>query len=101
MGLVTIDVAKEHLKPPGTVDDVRIGRLIEEASAIVLDYIKLESDAYQDTDGNPIDDELPPAVRSACLLVLGALYDNADGTKDILSPAVKALLRSRRDPTLA
>jgi hypothetical protein len=103
MGLVTLEVAKEHLKPPGDIDDDRIERQIEEASQIVLDHIKLPSDAYQSSSGAPTED-VPPQVRAAVLLVLGALYDNADGQnpdKDPISPAVISLLRSRRTPTLA
>lgn len=104
LGLVTLEVAREHLKPPGTIDDVRIQRLIEEASALVLDYIKLPADSYHSTGGELQADDVPPVVRSAVLLVLGALYDNADGQdpdKQPLSDAVKALLHSRRVPTLA
>lgn len=103
MGLVTLDVAKQHLRPPGTIDDQRIERLIEEASHIVLNYIKAPIDAYQSTAGDPLD-SVPPTVRSACLLVLGALYDNADGQnadKEPISPAVKSLLTFYRVPTLA
>lgn len=101
MGLVTLDVAKEHLRPPGDIDDTRIVRMIEEASTIVLEYIKMEPDAFQTTDGDPGEGMVPPTVRAAMLLVLGILYDNADGSKDPLSPAVKSLLHSRRVPTLA
>lgn len=102
--LLTLDVAKEHLKPPGDIDDTRIQRLIIEASEIVLDYLKLPFDSYQNSDGTVNDSILPGAVRSATLLVLGSLYDNADGQnpdKQALSEAVKSLLHSRRVPTLA
>lgn len=104
MRLVSLCVAREHLRPPGEVDDVRIYRMIEEASAIVLDYLKLPFDAYHDSAGELVPELVPPAVRAATLLVLGALYDNADGQnpdKQPLSDAVKALLHSRRVPTLA
>jgi len=104
MRLVPLCVAREHLRPPGEIDDARIYRLIDEASAIVLDYLKLPDDAYHDSAGTLVEADMPPAVRSATLLVLGALYDNADGQnpdKQPLSDAVKALLHSRRVPTLA
>lgn len=104
MRLVTLCVAREHLRPPGTVDDVRIMRLIDEASAIVLDYLKLPIDAYHTSTGELIEADVPGAVRAATLLVMGALYDNADGQspdKQPLSDAVKALLHSRRVPTLS
>lgn len=104
LALVSLCVAKEHLRPAGDIDDVRIQRLIEEASALVLDYVKLPADAYHTTAGELIEADVPPVVRAAVLLVLGALYDNADGQnpdKQPLSDAVKALLHSRRVPTLA
>lgn len=104
MGIVTLEVAKEHLKPPGDIDDVRIERLIDEASAIVLEHIKLSVDAYHDSSGELLEQNVPPTVRAAVLLVLGSLYDNADGQdpdKNPLSPAVIALLCGRRTPTLA
>lgn len=102
MGLVTLDVAKEHLRPPGNADDGRIERLINQASGIVLDYLKLDSDAYMNTSGTP-EETVPYAVEAAVLLVLGALYDNTDGQdkdKQPLSDAVKALLHTRRTPTV-
>ncbi len=101
MGLVSLEVAKEHLKPPGDIDDARIERLIDEASAIVLDHMKLSYDAYHSTSGSLDPDAVPPNIRAAMLLVLGTLYDNADATADPLSPSVRALLHSRRTPTLA
>lgn len=104
MGLVTLATARQHLKPPGTVDDARITRLIEEASMIVLEYIKQPYDAFQADDGGPIDESLPGPVRAACLMVLGALYDNADGQnpdKNPISPAVQSLLKFYRVPTIA
>lgn len=103
MGLVTLEVAKDHLHPPGDIDDAKILRQIEEASQAVLEHIKLADDAYQNSAGEPTED-VPPKVRAAVLMVLGSLYDNADGMapdKDPISPAVESLLRSRRTPTLA
>lgn len=104
MGLVTLEMAKDHLKPPGNVDDDRISKIIGQATGIILDHLKLPFDAYQSSDGEPIEGEVPGAVEAATLLVIGALYDNADGQdpdKDPLSPAVLSLLRPRRTPTLA
>jgi hypothetical protein len=108
VNLVTLQAAKDHLKPPGTFDDDRIKRIIKQASMLVLDYIKLPYDSFQDTGGEPIEfdgvDGVPPVVEAAVLLAIGALYDNADGQdpdKDALSGPVKSLLHTRRDPTLA
>lgn len=104
MSIITMEAAKRHLRPPGDIDDVRIQDLMEQASMIVLEYIKLPFDAYLDTTGVLHEDDVPPTVRAATLLVLGALYDNADGQdadKMPLSEAVKALLHGRRVPTLA
>jgi hypothetical protein len=99
MGLITLAQAKQHLRPPGNIDDERISRMIEEATAITLDFIKEPMDAFQASDGTPV--EVPGTVRSACLMILDALYDNADGTKNPLSPAVIALLEMHRMPTVA
>lgn len=104
LAIITLEVAKQHLRPPGTIDDARIERMMDEASAIVLDYIKLPYDSYHDTNGELVEEDVPPPVRAATLLVLGALYDNADGQnpdKQPLSDAAKALLHTRRVPTLA
>ena len=103
MGIVTLDAAKRHLKPPGSIDDTRIEEIIEQATAIVLEHIKLPTDAYQSSAGDPTS-EVPKNVAAATLLVIGALYDNADGQdpdKNPLSPAVLALLHGKRKPTLA
>lgn len=103
MGLMTLDEAKEHLNPPGDIDDNKIERQIIEATVIVLRHCKLPLDSYQSTAGDPNTD-VPPDLRAAALLVLGSLYDNADGQspdKEPLSPAVKALLMPWRKPTLA
>jgi hypothetical protein len=104
MGIVTLAAAKRHLRPPGTIDDVRIEEIIEQATVIVLRYIKAPLTSYQTSDGEPIEALVPPDVKAACLLVIGALYDNADGqdaTKQPLSESVKALLHALRVPTLA
>lgn len=103
MGLVTLQEAKDHLKPPGSIDDARILRIIKQATVIVLKYCKLELDAYQDSNLEPTA-EVPGDLTAATLLVIGSLYDNADGQnadKDPLSPAVKSLLHDTRKPTLA
>lgn len=101
IAIITLEQAKEHLRPPGDIDDDRITRMMDEASAIVLDYIKLDYSAYKDTNGDLIEEDVPPPVRAATLLVLGVLYDNADGSVDPLSAAAKSLLHTRRVPTLA
>jgi len=104
MGLVTLEAAKRHLKPPGTVDDTRITDIIAQATSIVLEYIKKPEGEYQNAEGAPIAQLVPPNVQAACLLVIGSLYDNADGQnkdKDPLSPAVKSLLHARRMPSIA
>lgn len=102
--IVSLQEAKDHLKPPGDIDDERIERLMRAASMVVLDHIKQDYDAYNDTSGNLDETLVPDSVREATLLVLGALYDNADGQdpdKIPISEAVCVLLRPRRTPTLA
>ena len=104
MGLVTLDTAREHLNVTHSDDDLKITRMIDDATDIILDYLGLDAGTYQTTALEPDDDSLPPRVRAATLLVLGSLYDNADGQnpdKPPLSEAVKDLLRRSRDPALA
>ena len=102
MALIGLDEAKSHLQMDHDLDDDEIERKLSEAQEIVLDYLKLPSDSYTDTAGDPVN--VPPVVISAVKLVLGALYENREGNLDgpqPLSQAVKDLLHRLRDPAMA
>lgn len=58
--LVTVDEAKDQLSVLHSSDDARIGRLVLDASQIVMDYIgtgSLSIDGWTDSDGKPLVDE--------------------------------------------
>ena len=95
--IVDLETAKQHLHVIDDADDDNIFRKLEEASAIVLDYLKLDDDAYA-IDASPYV-EPPKMVRVAVLLVLENLYDRPE--EDPLSNAVRSILHRKRDPALA
>jgi hypothetical protein len=96
MSLVTIQQARWQLRDPPLVDDAEIEEICERATAIVLDFIKADENAYQTTAGEP--DGVPKLIEAACLKVVQNLYDGIEPT---LSADVKDLLRRRRDHALA
>lgn len=99
--LLTLDVAKQHLRVAHTDDDADITRKIDQASAIVLDYIK-----QRDAPWTPAD--VPPAIAAAVGLMLEDLYDNrsaGEASNEVamgyLPVKVTALLHRWRDPAIA
>lgn len=104
MSLVTLEVAKNHLRIEAayTDEDGNIARKVAQASSILLNYLKVATDNWQDSSGEPVD--VPPLIEAAVLLILGALYENVDGSTDApqpLSQAAKDLVHRYRDPALA
>ena len=100
--LVSFNRALSHLRVEAVEDDDAIKDLIDAASDIVVDYLKLkeipDTWALEDCDTAST---VPGAVRSAVLLVLGTLYDDREGTTSPLTPAVESLLMRLRDPAVA
>ncbi|MCA7979037.1 head-tail connector protein [Burkholderia cepacia] len=100
--LVSFNRALSHLRVEAGEDDDAIKDLIDAASDIVVDYLKLkeipDTWALEDCDTAST---VPGAVRSAVLLVLGTLYDDREGTTSPLTPAVESLLMRLRDPAVA
>lgn len=86
--LVDIDVVKKHLRYDAdfTDADETISIKIDQASSIILDYLKVD-------DLDPV----PEFVQAATCLSVEALFDGGDP----LSDTVKALLHRSRDPELA
>ena len=113
--LVTIAQADAHLRldlendgaSPPTYTDDRLPDLelkIDAAEAIVLDYLKAEDDVL---DGSPplwVDRDLK-VIRSAILLILSALWDDAPErtVADYMKQGgtVDLLLARLRDPAMA
>jgi gp6-like head-tail connector protein len=95
--LVTLTQAKSHLRDPDAAKaDLELK--IEQASAIILDYLKGEADPAWD------EDTVPMPVQAATLLMLGHLYEHRgdDMTPDdVVWNAIGRLLCRFRDPALA
>jgi len=98
MALVTLAVAKTHLHVTTSDRDTDIQRLVDEASAIVIDYLKSRA------DDTWTDVTVPKPVQAATLLLVGH-YDEHRGddmTADAnVWAAVERLLVRYRDPALA
>ena len=103
-GLLTLDVAKEHLHETGTDRDAEIQREADAASAMVLGYL----DIYADDAWTEI--TVPDDVRAAMLLLLGYLDADRGGPgidrssnddDDTTWRAVASILMRRRLPSLA
>jgi hypothetical protein len=104
--LVSLDMAKSHLRVSAADDDLGINFKIEQASHILLDYIKKRDPEVWDQTRIPSESEsdsefylepVPFLIEAATLLILEALYDGHDP----LSQPVKDLLHRYRDPALA
>jgi hypothetical protein len=73
--LVTLDVAKEHLRVDHADDDPDIDRKIGQATAIVTRYIERSAG---DDDVEWDETTVPADVQAAILLMVQWLYDNRD-----------------------
>lgn len=85
--LVDIATAKGRLRIDGTALDSDLLVALEQASSIVLDYLKVADEP----------DPVPEFVQAATLLAAKALLDGGDPLSDV----VMRLLHRYRDPTLA
>lgn len=111
--LLSLEAAKRHLRiePENTDDDEDLKVKIEEASAIVIDYIKAPDRERRTGEGAPeswTELTVPGVIRAAVELVLSKLFDDRNaGDEDnevamgYLTPAVTAILHRYRDPALA
>jgi hypothetical protein len=95
VALITVAGAKRRLRLDFADDDVLASELVNEATAIVLNHLKGRANPAWTEASVPFD------VKAAIYLAFGRLYANRDGTEEILSDPVKALLHSYRDPALA
>ena len=90
--LVDLITAKHHLRMDGDDADEIIVSKVEQAGAVLRDYLKVDEDMW---DGDS--EEVPLVVEAAVLLITDALFH---GTEP-LSPTVKNLVHRFRDPALA
>lgn len=108
--LVTIDQAKRHLR----LDDLDAGDLelqadlldkVNQASHLVLDFLKEDEQRWQDSAGDPL--FVPYLVQAATLIWLGILWNNRNGEIEEtlqlgeVPRAVSNILWRYRTPTLS
>lgn len=100
MALVTLADAKEQLRieSDNTDHDAHLTRIVDQASHIVTDFLKIDEDEYGTSpdDGSPA---VPNLVQAATLLVIEKLFDGTPD-EDPLTPAVRSILHRYRDPAL-
>jgi hypothetical protein len=109
MALVTLTLAKKHLRVLHDDDDAEIEAYLAAAETIVTEYV--DRAVYGSVDDSPPgappsgDDgtaiEISPAITAAILLILGDLYekresDTWEADAAILPRAVRALLAPYR-----
>lgn len=94
--LVDLRTAKAWLHVMHDDQDLLIQRLIDQASAIVVDFIKRPDHGWTP-------ETLPPHVEAAIFHVLKRLYDDPAGELEggPLAPFVKDMLWRERDPAIA
>ncbi len=93
ISLITYEEALAQLRlDEGAFDEDDIKQKMEEASDIVVGYIKHLDNSWSE-------DTCPPRIKAAIKIVLSNLYDNR--TDDPLTPGVKNILKRDRDPALA
>ncbi len=113
MILVTLHQAKQHLKITSSDEDEDLERKVDDATAIVLNYIGRSTDAtWTATIAAWDESTVPGDVREAILRQCANLFQlrGDDSNKDrdwsnerggYLSPDVTSLLWRYRDPVLA
>lgn len=104
--LVSLDQVKLDRRITNNDHDDDLEMKILQASAIVMDYLKVTTLAsiphVVTLDTSPVTYTVPPLVQAATLLVLGELFENREaGTANPISDAVVSLLDRFRDPALA
>jgi hypothetical protein len=114
MALVSLTQAKTQLRidQDTTEYDEDIELKMEQASAIVLDYLKLDNshdweagEVGSPGGGSPMDDRQWFIVQCCVLEVLTNLFrfrgDDPSGDAGPITPRIESMLRRFRDPALA
>lgn len=96
VALVTIGDVRDRLRIDASDDDFDVQAMTEQATDIVVDYLKKPDHSWTS-------ETAPPRIKAAILLVVGRLYMDREGQLEggILSEAVKALVYRDRDPAIA
>lgn len=102
--LLTLSQVKTHLRIEDNDHDIDLSDKIVQTTSIIYDFLKVTTTpvAWINVDVSPAVTEIPALVQAAALLTVGELYMNRESSDaDVLSDAVKNLLRRSRDPALA
>jgi hypothetical protein len=91
--LINLQQAKDHLHITDEASNSDLNLKVDQASAIVVRYLKSLADAGWSTGAVPV----PGNVSAATLLILGDLYEQ----RPVDWTAIERLLVSFRDPSLA
>ena len=94
--IVTLDVIKQETGREDDYHDAMLKRKLNEAEGVIIDYLKVASDAYADGEGL---NDFPLVIAAAVIEVTILKYENPHD--DPLSPAVKSILHRLRDPAMA
>lgn len=94
--IITLDMVKDEVGRMDDMHDAMLQRKLSEGTAIVLDYLKVAADQYEDDNG---DNDVPAIVGAAIISVTKMLYERPDD--DPLTEGVKNILHRLRDPALA
>jgi len=78
-GLITLAVAKGHLRITDTDHDVDVQLKLDQSEAAILDYLKPARTGEVRTDWPWTTATLPPPVQAAILVLLRYLYDAERG----------------------
>ena len=94
--LVDLRTAKECLRVMHDDEDLLIQSLADQASSLVVDFIKRPDHGWTVNT-------LPPHVQAAVFHVLKRLYDDPAGELEggPLAPHIKDMLWRERDPAIA
>lgn len=105
--LCSLNEVKDHLRITSDRQDGDIQLKIIQASAIILNYLKVNVDVSPlSVPWGSVD--IPFDVHAAAMLVVGDLFLHREGSQpssfrefDPISKAVESLLRRWRDPAMA
>lgn len=92
--LITLAEVKSRLGFDFDFDDAALQAMIVEAQDHALTYVEAAADKWTI-------ETVPPRIRSAIILVVARLYANRGEDGEVLTPAIKSLLRRDRKPVVA
>jgi hypothetical protein len=99
--LITLEEVKQHLHRTDTRSDTDLETKIMHASAIVLNYLKIDDLSPMSFPWPGGDQDIPFDVQAACFLVIGRLNQDREGNDQILTNGIKSLLHRWRTPAMA